>query len=49
MEKGTLIILNGGSSVGKTSLGKALQDAMRALQDGLRPTAFDQMRRKFLR
>jgi chloramphenicol 3-O phosphotransferase len=26
--KGTLIILNGGSSAGKTTLGKALQDAM---------------------
>jgi chloramphenicol 3-O phosphotransferase len=28
MNKGTLIILNGGSSAGKTTLGKALQDAM---------------------
>ncbi len=28
MSKGTLIILNGGSSAGKTTLGKALQDTM---------------------
>jgi chloramphenicol 3-O phosphotransferase len=28
MNKGTLIILNGGSSAGKTTLGKALQDTM---------------------
>jgi chloramphenicol 3-O phosphotransferase len=28
MNQGTLIILNGGSSAGKTTLGKALQDAM---------------------
>lgn len=28
MDKGSLIILNGGSSAGKTSLGRALQDAM---------------------
>ena len=28
MNKGTLIILNGGSSAGKTTLGKAMQDAM---------------------
>jgi chloramphenicol 3-O-phosphotransferase len=27
MSKGTLIILNGGASAGKTTLGKALQDA----------------------
>jgi chloramphenicol 3-O-phosphotransferase len=28
MDRGSLIILNGGSSAGKTSLGRVLQDAM---------------------